>query len=152
MKTLFVTRSLMRSRAFAGCVSLLAAFLFSSGALAADEFAAVPEVLQQLVNSNEIPGAVALVATKDKVLHLSAVGQSDLATGRKMKTDDVFWIASMSKPMTSVAVAMLADDGKLSFDEPLQFTQDADGLKVWFPSEKPCDYVYALKITGLKLA
>ena len=33
----------------------------------------------------------------------------------------------------------------------LQFTQDADGLKVKFPAEKPCDYAYALKITGLKL-
>ena len=135
-----------------GCALLLTVFLFSNVVLAADKFAAVPEALQQMVNSSEIPGAAALVATKDKVLHLSAVGQSDLATGRKMKTDDVFWIASMSKPMTSVAVAMLADDGKLSFDEPLQFTKDADGLKVWFPSEKPCDYVYALKITGLKLA
>jgi len=120
MKTLFVTRSLRRSRTFAGCALLVTSFLFSSGALAADKFAAVPEALQQLVNSNEIPGAVALVATKDKVLHLSAVGESDLATGRKMKTDDVFWIASMSKPMTSVAVAMLADDGKLSFDDPVE--------------------------------
>ncbi len=109
-----------RSRTFAGCALLLAAFLFSSGALAADKFAAVPEALQQLVNSNEIPGAVALVATKDRVLHLSAVGQSDLATGRKMKPNDIFWIASMSKPMTSVAVAMLADDGKLSFDDPVE--------------------------------
>ena len=34
---------------------------------------------------------------------------------------------------------------------PLKFTQDADGLKVIFPTEKPCDFVYALKITGLKL-
>jgi CubicO group peptidase (beta-lactamase class C family) len=110
----------MRSRTFAGCSLLLAAFLFSSGALAAEKFAAVPEVLQQLVNSNEIPGAVALVATKDKVLHLSAVGQNDLATGRKLKPYDVFWIASMSKPMTSVAVAMLADNGKLSFDDPVE--------------------------------
>jgi CubicO group peptidase (beta-lactamase class C family) len=109
-----------RSRTFAGCTLLLAAFLFSSGALAADKFAAVPEALQQLVNSNEIPGAVALVATKDSVLHLSAVGESDLATGRKLKTDDIFWIASMSKPMTSVAVAMLADDGKLSYDDPVE--------------------------------
>ncbi len=109
-----------RSRTFAGCALLLAVFLFSSDALAADKFAAVPEALQQLVNSNEIPGAVALVATKDRVLHLSAVGQSDLATGRKMKPDNIFWIASMSKPMTSVAVAMLADDGKLSFDDPVE--------------------------------
>jgi CubicO group peptidase (beta-lactamase class C family) len=120
MKNLFVARSGTRSWTFAGCASLLAAFLFSSGALAADRFAAVPEALQQLVNSNEIPGAVALVATKDRVLHLSAVGESDLATGRKMKPNDIFWIASMSKPMTSVAVAMLADDGKLSFDDPVE--------------------------------
>jgi CubicO group peptidase (beta-lactamase class C family) len=101
-------------------IAILAAFLFSNNALAADKFAAVPEALQQLVSSNEIPGAVALVATKDSVLHISAVGESDLATGRKMKPNDIFWIASMSKPMTSVAVAMLADDGKLSFDDPVE--------------------------------
>ena len=63
---------------------------------------------------------MALVATSNRVLHLSAVGQSDLAAGRKMKTDDVFWIASMSKPITAVAVAMLVDDGKLSFDDPVE--------------------------------
>jgi len=120
MKTLFATRLLMRSRTFAGCALLLAAFLFSSNALAADKFAVVPEALQQLVSSNEIPGAVALVATKDSVLHISAVGESDLASGRKMKPNDIFWIASMSKPMTSVAIAMLADDGKLSFDDPVE--------------------------------
>jgi CubicO group peptidase (beta-lactamase class C family) len=100
--------------------AVLIAFLFCNGALAAAKFAAVPEALQQLVNSNEIPGAVALVATKDSVLHISAVGESDLTTGRKMKPNDIFWIASMSKPMTSVAVAMLADDGKLSFDDPVE--------------------------------
>ena len=109
-----------RSQMFVGCASLLVAVLFSSGALAADKFAAVPEKLQQFVASNEISGAVALVATKDRVLHLSAVGQSDLASGRKLKTDDLFWIASMSKPVTAVAVAMLADDGKLSFDDPVE--------------------------------
>jgi CubicO group peptidase (beta-lactamase class C family) len=101
-------------------VALLGAILFSNAVFAADKFAAVPEALQQFVVSNEIPGTVALVATKDSVLHISAVGESDLATGRKMKTTDIFWIASMSKPMTSVAVAMLADDGKLSFDDPVE--------------------------------
>jgi CubicO group peptidase (beta-lactamase class C family) len=87
--------------------------------MAADKFAAVPDALQQFVTNGEISGAVSLVATKDRVLHLSAVGQSDLALGRKMETNDLFWIASMSKPVTAVAVAMLADDGKLAFDDPV---------------------------------
>jgi CubicO group peptidase (beta-lactamase class C family) len=93
---------------------------FSHGTLAQDRFAIVPEKLRPFVTSGEIAGAVALVATKDRVLHLSAVGQSDLATGRKLKTDDLFWIASMSKPITAVAVALLADEGKLSFDDPVE--------------------------------
>ena len=93
---------------------------FSHGTLAQDRFAIVPEKLRPFVTSGEIAGAVALVATKDRVLHLSAVGQSDLATGRKLKTDDLFWIASMSKPITAVAVALLADDDKLSFDDPVE--------------------------------
>jgi CubicO group peptidase (beta-lactamase class C family) len=104
---------------FDGCAWLLVAFLCSSGALAGDKFAAVPERLQAFVTNGEISGAVALVATRDRVLHLSAVGQSDLASGRKMETNDLFWIASMSKPVTVVAVAMLADDGKLGFDDPV---------------------------------
>jgi alpha-L-fucosidase len=39
----------------------------------------------------------------------------------------------------------------LGHGEPLPFSQDADGLKVKLPSEKPCDYIYTLRITGLKL-
>jgi CubicO group peptidase (beta-lactamase class C family) len=108
-----------RRRMLDGCAALLAAFLFSSGAPAADKFAAVPQKLQSFVTNGEIAGAVSLVATRDAVLHLAAVGRSDLASGRKLKTDDIFWIASMSKPVTAVAVAMLADEGKLSFDDPV---------------------------------
>jgi CubicO group peptidase (beta-lactamase class C family) len=119
METLIKTYG-TRSRMLDGCAALLAALLFSSGARAADPFAAVPEKLQQFVASNEISGAVSLVATSNRVLHLAAVGQSDQASGRMMKTDDIFWIASMSKPVTAVAVAMLADDGKLAFDDPVE--------------------------------
>jgi len=87
---------------------------------AQDKFAAVPTTQQPFVDQGEISGAVLLVADRDRVLHLSAVGVSDLATGRKMETNDIFWIASMSKPITAVCVAMLADDGKLRFDDPVE--------------------------------
>ena len=87
---------------------------------APDRFAAIPAAVQPFVETGEISGAVMLVATKDQVLHRSAVGVSDLGTGRKMETGDYFWIASMTKPLAALCVAMLADDGKLSFDDPVE--------------------------------
>jgi CubicO group peptidase (beta-lactamase class C family) len=121
MKTLFPRPQFLRTPAFVTpAAALLLAFLPSCAAPNADNFAAVPEKLQAFVDKGEISGAVALVATKGRVLHLSAVGKSDLESGRAMKTDDIFWIASMSKPVTAVAVAMLVDDGKLSFDDPVE--------------------------------
>jgi CubicO group peptidase (beta-lactamase class C family) len=99
-----------------GIVLLLAGSVLA----APDKFLSLPAAVQPFVDQGEISGAVMLVATKDKVLHVSAVGQSDLASGRKLQTDDLFWIASMSKPITAVCVALLADDGKLSFDDPLE--------------------------------
>ena len=85
----------------------------------ADRFAGIAPRMQEFVDKGEAAGVVTLVATKDRVIHLSAVGKTDMAKDRKMKTDDIFWIASMSKPITAVCIAILADDGKLSFDDPL---------------------------------
>jgi len=87
---------------------------------AQDKFAAIPARMQAFVDQGEISGAVTLVASRDRIVHLAAVGQSDLAGGRKMETNDLFWIASMTKPMSATAVAMLVDDGKLSFDDPVE--------------------------------
>ena len=76
--------------------------------------------MQEAVDKGTIAGAVTLVATKDGVKQLAAVGKADLASGRATKTDDLFWIASMTKPMTALAVAMLQEEGKLSFDDPVE--------------------------------
>ena len=84
-----------------------------------DRFDAVAPRLQEFVDRGEISGAVTLVATKDRILHLGAVGKADLAKDRKIRTDDIFWIASMSKPITAVCIAILVDEGKLTFDDPL---------------------------------
>ena len=84
-----------------------------------DRFAAIAPRMQEFVDKGEAVGIVTLIATKDRILHLDAVGKSDLAGDRKMRTDDLFWIASMSKPITTVCIAILADDGKLRFDDPL---------------------------------
>lgn len=99
---------------------LSASALHAAPPPAKDAFAAIPERMQAFVNQGEISGAVTLVATKDRILHLAAVGESDLASGRKMRTNDLFWIASMTKPMTSVAAGILVDEGKLSFNDPVE--------------------------------
>jgi CubicO group peptidase (beta-lactamase class C family) len=99
------------------------AFSFQFLVVAADvpvSFGNVRSALQPFVDKGEVSGVVTLVASKEKVMHVSAVGVSDLATRRPMRTSDIFWIASMSKPVTAVAIAMLVDDGKLAFDDPLE--------------------------------
>ena len=85
----------------------------------ADRFAAVAPRMQEFVDKGEIAGAVTLIATRDRIFHLGAVGKTDIAKGRKMQTDDIFWIASMTKPITAVCIAILADDGKLALDDAL---------------------------------
>src|SRR5262245_57375298 len=75
--------------------------------------------MQDLIAKQEIPGAVTVVVAKDRVLHLEATGSADLATKRPMTADTLFWIASMTKPVTGVAILMLQDDGKLKISDPV---------------------------------
>jgi len=76
-------------------------------------------VLQPFVDRHELAGAVTLVASKDKILSVEAVGYSDIANKKRMTTDAVFWIASMSKPIASTALMLLVDEGKVRLDDPV---------------------------------
>ena len=75
--------------------------------------------MREFVQKKEVAGTVTLVATKDKVVHLEAVGQADVAGKQPMREDTIFWIASMTKPITATAVMMLQDEGKLSVEDPV---------------------------------
>ena len=81
---------------------------------------AVSAALQPLVDSHCLAGAVTLVADKDKILSQNAVGYADIAAGKPMTTDALFWIASQSKPITATALMMLVDEGKLALDDPVE--------------------------------
>ncbi len=83
-------------------------------------FAAVHEHLQSFVDDSTIAGAVTLVASRGQILSLDALGYSDLATRKVMRADDLFWIASMTKPMTAVAVLILQEEGKLAIEDPVE--------------------------------
>ena len=94
--------------------------LFFSKLLFAEAPATSSSVLKPFVDKHELAGAVALVADKNKVLSVESVGFADIAAGKVMKQDNIFWIASQTKPMTAVAVMMLVDDGKISLDDPIE--------------------------------
>jgi CubicO group peptidase (beta-lactamase class C family) len=80
----------------------------------------IAPVLQPFVDSHSLAGAVTLVASKDKVLSLEVVGYEDIARKKPMTADSVFWIASMSKPITGTALMLLVDEGKVSLDDPVE--------------------------------
>jgi CubicO group peptidase (beta-lactamase class C family) len=80
----------------------------------------IAAALQPFVDDQTLPGAVVLVADKDKVLSASAVGYADIAAKRPMILDAIFWIASMSKPITAAALMMLVDEGKVKLDDPVE--------------------------------
>src|SRR5947209_4848226 len=75
--------------------------------------------LQPLVDQGQIPGAVTLLARHGKVVHCEATGMADIAAGRPLEPDAIFRIASMTKPITSVAVMMLFEEGRFLLDDPM---------------------------------
>jgi CubicO group peptidase (beta-lactamase class C family)/acetyl esterase/lipase len=88
-------------------------------------------VIRSFVDQGIVPGAVALVADKDGVLAMEAAGYSSLEGKVPMREDAVFWIASMSKSLTGVALMMLVDEGKVSLDDPVgKYIPEFNGLEV----------------------
>ena len=81
---------------------------------------AIDASIRRFVAAREVAGAVTLVATPDRVVHLDATGMADIAGGKPMRLDSIVWIASMTKPITATAVLMLQDQGKLSVDDPVE--------------------------------
>jgi CubicO group peptidase (beta-lactamase class C family) len=76
-------------------------------------------VLSARTASGHLPGAVALVARHGKVAYHAAFGLQDPASGAPMTPDSIFRIYSMTKPIVSVAVMMLWEEGRLLLDEPI---------------------------------
>jgi len=90
-----------------------------SQGMASDRLARIDDMLKQAVDSKEIPGVVALVARNGKIVYHKAFGMADNASGREMKTDDIFRIASQTKAITGTAVMMLWEEGKFRLDDPI---------------------------------
>jgi methyl acetate hydrolase len=109
----------------------------------------IDQILRQKCESKEIPGVVAIAATGDEVIYQGAFGKRDLSKDDPMTLDSVFWIASMTKAVTTAAGMQLVEQGKLSLDEPIgkvlpdlaspQVLEgfDANGAPKLRPAKKP---------------
>jgi CubicO group peptidase (beta-lactamase class C family) len=106
----------------------------------------VGAVMQAAVEAHEISGAVTAVVTKDKLLHLETTGFADLGNKRPMQPDSLFWIASMTKPVTAVTILMLQDEGKLNVADRIEkYIPEFAGLKT--PSGQPAHLTIAQALT-----
>src|SRR6185436_19036428 len=98
----------------------------------------VGAAMQEMVAKNEIAGAVTVVVTPDKIVHLETTGFAEVAAKKPMRPDTLFWIASMTKPITAVAILMLQDEGRLNVADPVsKYLPEFAQLKT--PSGKPAN-------------
>jgi len=81
--------------------------------------AQIDQILRQKSDAKEIPGVVAIAANGKEVIYQGAFGKRDLGKDDPMTTDSVFWIASMTKAVTTAGAMQLVEQGKLSLDEPI---------------------------------
>lgn len=79
----------------------------------------IDRVLREASERGDVPGVVATAATRDGILYEGAFGRRALPHGAAMTPDTVFWIASMTKAITSTAAMQLVEEGRLALDGPI---------------------------------
>jgi CubicO group peptidase (beta-lactamase class C family) len=107
--------------------------------------AGIDTALRDAVERKDVPGVVALVTNQQRVLYQGAFGVADVSTGRALTADAVFRIASMTKPITSVAAMQLTEQGRFGLDDPVEkYLPEFANLKV-FESFDAATGVYRLR-------
>ncbi len=96
----------------------------------------IHESIQRHIEAGEISGAVTAVARRGRVVHFKAHGLMDIESKKPMEKDAIFRLASMSKPITGVAVMMLVEEGKIRLSDPVsKFLPEFRDMKVAMPRE-----------------
>jgi CubicO group peptidase (beta-lactamase class C family) len=85
-----------------------------------DRLARIPARMKAFVDKGTIPGAVTLVARHGSVASLEAVGYMDWESKKPMRTDTIFQIMSMTKPVTAVGIMILMEEGRLALSDPVE--------------------------------
>jgi methyl acetate hydrolase len=101
---------------------LVLTLLAPCGAMSQNSFAGKAEIdayLERAVEQTHIPGLVAMIADGDSILYSGAFGEQNVGAHLPMSTETIFRLASMTKPVTSVAVVMLIQEGDIGLDDPV---------------------------------
>jgi CubicO group peptidase (beta-lactamase class C family) len=101
-----------------------------------ERLARIPIRMKAFVDQGTVAGAVMLVARHGVVASLEGVGYQDLETKKPMKTDSIFQIMSMTKPVVAVAIMMLMEEGKLAVSDPVE-KHLPEFRSLWMNSGKP---------------
>ncbi len=91
----------------------------ASAGMSADRLARIRPAMQAYVDDGRAAGVMTLVARRGQVVYWDAVGLRDLEAGDPLEPNDIFRIYSMTKPITSVAIMMLVEEGAAALDEPV---------------------------------
>jgi CubicO group peptidase (beta-lactamase class C family) len=124
-----------------GCVFCLFAGLLAAGSvpaakpeevgLSSTRMARIRETVQRHIDAGNITGAVTLVSRRGRVAHFEAQGLADLESKKPMTRDTIFRLASMTKPITAVAVMMLVEEGKIRLSDAVsKFIPEFKEMKV----------------------
>ena len=128
------------------CTAILAVATTFSALAEGPKLPGVGAMMQEMITKNEIAGAITVVVTEDKTVHMETTGLADVATKRPMTPDTLFWIASMTKPVTGAAILMLQDEGKLNVADPVaKYLPEFANLKT--PSGKPANLTISQILT-----
>lgn len=115
----------------------------SQPGLSAEVLAGIPKHLQSVVDAGDLSGFVTLTWRKGEIIQLNTLGWRDVAAKAPMTRDTMFRIASMTKPVTSVAALMLMEEGKLKLDDPItKWAPEFSNMKVLKDPTGPLDDVY----------
>jgi CubicO group peptidase (beta-lactamase class C family) len=87
--------------------------------LSSERLQRVNQLVQRYIDDGQITGAVTMVSRRGRIAHFEAIGQMDLESRAPMRKDAIFRIASMSKPITGVAILMLMEEGKVRLNDPV---------------------------------
>ena len=92
----------------------------------------ITPVMQQWVDNGKIPGALTMIAREGRLVHFEKVGHQDIASGKPIEFDTIFRIYSMTKPITSVAVMMLYEEGLFQLNSPVsEFIPEFKDMKAY---------------------